>query len=80
MSAARDDDRPGLAALLDYVRTGDSVVWKLDRLGRNTLHISQAVKVWLTGTDGVELRRHRLVDTARQPAFLRGDFAGCAAC
>ena len=47
MSAARDD-RPGLAALLDYVRTGDSVVWKLDRLGRNMLHISQAVKVWLT--------------------------------
>ena len=47
MSAARDD-RPGLAALLDYVRTGDSVVWKLDRLGRNMLHILQAVKVWLT--------------------------------
>ena len=47
MSAARDES-PGLAALPDYVRTGDSVVWKLDRLGRNTLHISQAVKVWLT--------------------------------
>jgi len=39
MSGARDD-RPGLAALLDYVRDGDTVVvWKLDRLGRNTLHI-----------------------------------------
>ena len=34
MSGARDD-RPGLAALLDYVREGDTVVvWKLDRLGR----------------------------------------------
>jgi DNA invertase Pin-like site-specific DNA recombinase len=32
MSGARDD-RPGLAALLDYVRDGDTVVvWKLDRL------------------------------------------------
>ena len=38
-SGARDD-RPGLADLLAYVREGDTVVvWKLDRLGRNTLHI-----------------------------------------
>jgi DNA invertase Pin-like site-specific DNA recombinase len=37
MCGARDD-RPGLAALLDYGREGDTVVvWKLDRLGRNTL-------------------------------------------
>jgi DNA invertase Pin-like site-specific DNA recombinase len=44
MSRARDD-RPGLAALLDYVREGDTVVvWKLDRLGRNTLHILETVK------------------------------------
>jgi DNA invertase Pin-like site-specific DNA recombinase len=35
MSGARDD-RPGLAALMEYAREGDSVVvWKLDRLGRN---------------------------------------------
>src|SRR3954447_22827124 len=44
MSGARDD-RPGLAALMDYVRTGDTVVvWKLDRLGRNLWHILQTVK------------------------------------
>src|ERR1700734_2122795 len=44
MSGARDD-RPGLAALIDYVREGDTVVvWKLDRLGRNMLHILQTVK------------------------------------
>jgi DNA invertase Pin-like site-specific DNA recombinase len=44
MSGARDD-RPGLAELLAYVREGDTVVvWKLDRLGRNTLHISETVK------------------------------------
>ena len=44
MSGARDD-RPGLAALMDYVRDGDTVVvWKLDRLGRNMLHILQTVK------------------------------------
>jgi DNA invertase Pin-like site-specific DNA recombinase len=35
MSGARDD-RPGLAALMEYVREGDTVVvWKLDRLGRS---------------------------------------------
>src|SRR4029077_14422203 len=45
MSGARDD-RPGLAELMAYVREGDTVVvWKLDRLGRNTLHILETVKV-----------------------------------
>ena len=44
MSGAKDD-RPGLAALMQYVRQGDTVVvWKLDRLGRNTLHILETVK------------------------------------
>ena len=61
MSGARDD-RPGLAALLDYVREGDSVVvWKLDRLGRNTLHILETVKALtdrgvtlISATDGID--------------------------
>jgi DNA invertase Pin-like site-specific DNA recombinase len=44
MSGARDG-RPGLAALMEYVREGDAVVvWKLDRLGRNTLHVLETVK------------------------------------
>ena len=44
MSGARDD-RPGLAALMDQLRAGDTVVvWKLDRLG-DTLHILESVKV-----------------------------------
>ena len=44
MSGARDD-RPGLTTLMEYVRDGDTVVvWKLDRLGRNMLHILQTVK------------------------------------
>ena len=44
MSGAKDD-RPGLTALMEYVRDGDTVVvWKLDRLGRNTLHILETVK------------------------------------
>jgi DNA invertase Pin-like site-specific DNA recombinase len=61
MSGARDD-RPGLAALLDYVREGDTVVvWKLDRLGRNTLHILETVKALtdrsitlISTTDGID--------------------------
>ena len=44
MSGARDD-RPGLCELMSYLRPGDTVVvWKLDRLGRNTLHILETVK------------------------------------
>jgi len=61
MSGARDD-RPGLAALMEYVREGDTVVvWKLDRLGRNTLHILQTVKeltdrgvTLVSTTDGID--------------------------
>src|SRR5690606_13388253 len=34
------DDRPELAALLDYARRGDVlVVWRLDRLGRSVRHL-----------------------------------------
>jgi len=61
LSGARDD-RPGLAALMEYVREGDTVVvWKLDRLGRNTLHILETVKkltdrgvTLVSTTDGID--------------------------
>ena len=61
MSGARDD-RPGLAALMEYVRQGDTVVvWKLDRLGHNMLHILQTVKeltqrgvTLVSTTDGID--------------------------
>lgn len=61
MSGARDN-RPGLAQLLAYVRDGDTVVvWKLDRLGRNMLHILQTVKeltehcvTLVSVTDGID--------------------------
>jgi DNA invertase Pin-like site-specific DNA recombinase len=61
MSGARDD-RPGLAALMEYVREDDTVVvWKLDRLGRNTLHILETVKTLtdrgvtlISTTDGID--------------------------
>ncbi len=61
MSGARDD-RPGLAALMEYVREGDTVVvWKLDRLGRNMIHILQTVKALtergvtlVSTTDGID--------------------------
>jgi DNA invertase Pin-like site-specific DNA recombinase len=43
-SGARDADRPGLRAALDYAREGDVlVVWKLDRLGRSLPHLIETV-------------------------------------
>jgi DNA invertase Pin-like site-specific DNA recombinase len=61
MSGVRDD-RPGLTELMTYVRDGDTVVvWKLDRLGRNTLHILETVKALtdrgvtlISTTDGID--------------------------
>lgn len=44
MSGSRDD-RPQLAACLDYLREGDVlVVWKLDRLGRSLKHLLQIIE------------------------------------
>lgn len=38
------DDRPELAAALDYLRRGDTlVVWRLDRLGRSLRHLIEVV-------------------------------------
>jgi DNA invertase Pin-like site-specific DNA recombinase len=42
-SGARDD-RSGLQACLEYLRSGDTlVVWKLDRLGRSLPHLLQII-------------------------------------
>lgn len=54
MSGGRDD-RPELAALLDYARAGDVLaVWRLDRLGRSLPHLLTVVAD--LDARGVELR------------------------
>lgn len=41
------DQRPGLDALLAVLESGDVVtVWKLDRLGRSTVHLIRQVEEW----------------------------------
>ena len=43
-ASGRRDDRPGLAACLKALRTGDTLVaWKLDRLGRDLRHLVNLV-------------------------------------
>jgi Resolvase, N terminal domain len=54
MSGDRDD-RPELAALLDYARAGDVLmVWRLDRLGRSVPHLLTVIED--LAARGVELR------------------------
>src|SRR5262245_14395202 len=43
-ASGRNDDRSGLAACLQALREGDTlVVWKLDRLGRSLRHLVNVV-------------------------------------
>jgi len=43
-ASGKQDDRPGLAACLQALRDGDTlVVWKLDRLGRSLRHLVNVV-------------------------------------
>jgi DNA invertase Pin-like site-specific DNA recombinase len=43
-ASGKQDDRPGLAACLQALRDGDTlVVWKLDRLGRSLRHLVNLV-------------------------------------
>jgi DNA invertase Pin-like site-specific DNA recombinase len=43
-ASGKKDDRPGLAACLQALREGDTlVVWKLDRLGRPLRHLVNVV-------------------------------------
>ncbi|WP_149184949.1 recombinase family protein [Streptomyces sp. TRM49041] len=43
-ASGKNTDRPELAAVLDYLRVGDTlVVWKLDRLGRSLIDLVSIV-------------------------------------
>lgn len=53
--SGKDNERPELKAMLDYIRDGDVVmVHSLDRIGRNLMHIRELIER-ITGK-GVELR------------------------
>jgi len=78
LSGARDD-RPGLAALLDYVRAGDSVVVAaLDRLGRSLSAVIRTVETLTTA--GVLLRslREGIDYSTSTGRMLAGIFAALA--
>jgi len=54
-ASGKDNDRPQLQAMLDYVRDGDVVlVHSLDRIGRNLVHIKELIEE--ITSKGVELR------------------------
>ncbi len=63
-------DRPQLAAALDYVRPGDTLlVWRLDRLGRSLPHLIETV----TGLEraGIGFRSiHEAIDTTTSTGKL----------
>lgn len=63
-------DRPQMAALLDYVREGDTiVVWRLDRLGRSLKHLIDTVNA--LEERGVGFRSiHESIDTTTSAGRL----------
>jgi DNA invertase Pin-like site-specific DNA recombinase len=63
-------DRPELAAALDYLRDGDTlVVWRLDRLGRSLKHLLEVVNA--LDERGVGFRSiHEAIDTTTSTGKL----------
>lgn len=64
LSGAAGTDRPGLAALLDYARAGDTVIiTAIDRLGRSVVEVTRTIAE--LGERGILLRAIREgIDTA----------------
>ncbi len=63
-------DRPQLAAALDYLREGDSlVVWRLDRLGRSLKHLLEVVSA-LDERDVGFQSLHESIDTTTSTGKL----------
>jgi DNA invertase Pin-like site-specific DNA recombinase len=55
-ASGKQDDRPGLAACLQALREGDTlVVWKLDRLGRSLRHLVNVVHDLTTRSIGLKV-------------------------
>jgi len=78
MSGARDD-RPGLAALLDYARPGDVVVVvALDRLGRSLSGIIRTVETLTERGVGLRSLREGIDLTTAVGRMLTGVFAALA--
>ena len=72
-------DRSGLAAALDYVRTGDClVVWKLDRLGRSLPHLLEIVTGLEARQVGFRSLTEQMDTTTPQGAFLFSVFGALA--
>lgn len=69
-ASGTNTDRPQLAAALDFVRPGDTlVVWRLDRLGRSLKHLMETVA--LLNERGVGFRSlHESIDTTTSTGRL----------
>src|ERR1700737_1380198 len=73
------EQRPGLAALLDYARPGDAIVVAgIDRLGRNAAEVMTTIRE--LGERGIVLRSLREgIDTANASGrMIAGELAGWA--
>ncbi len=72
-------DRPQLAAALDYLREGDSlVVWRLDRLGRSLKHLLEVVSA-LDERDVGFQSLHESIDTTTSTGKLVFHIVGALA-
>ena len=81
-ASGKKDDRPGLAACLQALREGDTlVVWKLDRLGRSLRHLVNTVHELTSRSIGLKvLTGHGAAIDTTTPAgkLVFGIFASLA--
>lgn len=71
--------RPGLAALLESIRSGDVIViWKLDRLGRSLKHLVTLVNELISKNVGLRSLNDPINTTTAQGRLLFNLFASLA--
>ena len=71
-------DRPILQEMLNNIRKGDIIIWKLDRLGRSLKHLVELVNKFINEDIGLKSLHDHIDTTTPQGRLIFNIFAALA--